>query len=94
MLENREVWGNIAETISTSNRVSHLSLFLRYRLAHLTWGANRVKNCVAEIFSIFVSGNLGISALEVAKNRTIMKISSFSYFDDIILYACGLKIRA
>ena len=76
------------------NRVSRLSLFSRYHLAGLTWGARRVKKRVAKIFSIFVDGNIGISALEVAKNRTIMKISSLSYFDDIILYECGLKSRA
>ena len=78
----------------TTSRVSRLSLFSRYHLAGLTWGARRVKKRVAKIFSIFVDGNIGISALEFAKNRTIMKISSLSYFDDIILYECGLKSRA
>ena len=71
-----------------SVRVSHLSLFFRYRLAHLTWGANRVKTCVAEIFLIFVDGNLGISALEVDEKRKIMKKINFSYFDDVIFQSC------
>ena len=73
--------------------MSRLSLFSRYHLAGLTCGARRVKKHVAKIFSIFVDGNIGISALEVAKNRTLMKISIFFYFDDIIRYSTRADLK-
>ena len=77
--------------IGGGGRVFHLSLFLRYHLAELTWGATWQKNKLCEKIFDFRRREpyyFGRRKTPISQN---MKFSTSSEFNDIIFIFSGIK---
>ena len=74
--------------------MSRFSFFLRYHLALLTRGANRVKKLRIQKIPVFDYGNLVISAIKVAEIAKKCKKFFLSDFYDVIFKICGIKSRS